>query len=142
MALNYGIAYNLNGERYRADPGKKYGDGGIDYNVRKITHCKHDKVFVEGQVTRFYRKKDGTCRASDPKKSKTNWKYDTPASQWEDWEPHAKAWLAELNKVRKAQSDKRKSDKRIIAMRNGRRTYVERNNATPKEIKAYEEGKI
>jgi hypothetical protein len=141
---NVGIKFTVPeypGQTFRADPGSKYKrDGGQEYNVRDVTNLKPGQYFVKGQVTRFYQERDGTLRASNPTKSKTKWHNDTPAEEWLYWKPFADAWQAEKEARKLRAIEKRKQSKRIMVMRNGKKTFVERSQARPSEIEAYERG--
>ena len=144
MRNNVGIKFTVPeypGMVFRADPGTKYKrDGGQDFNVRDVTNLKPGQYFVTGQVTRFYQERDGTLRASDPTKSKTNWKHDTPADEWLFWKPFAEAWQAEKQARKQRATDKRKQSKRITVRRNGKLYSIERSQAKTSEIEAYERG--
>ena len=141
---NVGIKFTVPeypGQIFRADPSNKYQrDGGQEYNVRDVTYLKPGEYWVEGQVTRFYQERDGTLRASNPKKSRTTWKNDTPAEEWLYWKPFADAWTAEKEARKLRAIEQRKQSGRIMVMRNGKKAFVERRQARPSEIEAYERG--
>jgi len=141
---NVGIEFTVPdypGMIFRADPSNRYTrDGGIEFNVRDVTNLKPGQYFVKGQVTRFYQEKDGTLRASNPTKSKTTWKNDTPAEQWLFWKPFAEAWKAEKDRRKAKAIERRKAESHCRVRRNGQLHRIQKKHATQEEIDAYIRG--
>lgn len=141
---NVGIKFTVPdypGMIFRADPSNRYKrDGGMEYNVRNVTNLKPGQYFVEGQVTRFYQEKDGTLRASNPTKSKTTWRNDTPAEEWLFWKPFAEAWQAEKEARKLRAIERRKKESHCHVIRNGRKMKIDKRNAKQSEIDAYIRG--
>lgn len=143
MALKYGPVIFVDdfkvGGKYRCDVGNTYRDGGKEYNVRDITGY-HDRKFVRGQVTRFYQNKDGTFRQSNPKKSKQDWHHDTPASQWLPFEPFAKALKEYQEKARERLLERRKASSHCRVIRKGKYMLIDKRQAKPSEVEAWNRG--
>jgi len=127
------------GGKYRCDPSNTYRDGGKEFNVRDITGC-NNREFVRGQVTRFYQNKDGTFRGTNPNRSKSDWKWDTKAIDWLPWEPFAKALREHQEKVNKEMLERRRTSSHIRVKRDGKYYQIDRRNAKPSEIEAWNRG--
>jgi hypothetical protein len=139
------IPITVDGINYRCDKGKqKYGNGGYEINVRPLGELPAFKAngyptHIVGKVTRFFVDKKGIPRWPDPKKSKL-WPKDTPREEWLPYYQFAKAYFEAVAKSNKAKLEKRKNAKRITVRRNNRLMSIERSNARPSEIEAWERG--